>query len=108
MKLRLIVLATGVALLLGYCASLQFAEREAREQADAVAVALESHQSAKGAYPQQLREIGFDDEALRARWHLVYRPGAKGDTPALFYSAQNNFLVAWHYDFRSRRWVSQD
>lgn len=108
MKLRVIILSIGVAALVGYCASRQLVERDAREQADAIAFALEKHKTTTGAYPKNLREIGFDGETLRAKWSLVYRPSASDEAPALFYSAQNNFLVAWHYDFKQKKWVSQD
>ena len=108
MKARVIVVTVGAVAVIGYCATRQSAERDARAQADVIAVALEKHRVTTGAYPKQLREIGFDGEALRSKWNLVYRPTSSGDAPALFYSAQNNFLVAWHYDFAARKWVSQD
>jgi hypothetical protein len=105
-KIRSLVLAVLLIAPLGYCAKQQFVEKEARADAEAVAAALQQHKSSKSAYPANLAEIGFDPRALRDRWHLSYR--LEEGKPYLFYSAQDNWLVAYHYNFDSRIWESRD
>lgn len=84
----------------------QFAESDARADADAIAAALQEHKRLKGVYPATLEEIGFDARALREKWYLSYR--LHEGKPALFYSAQNMPLAAWHYDVATKAWVSQN
>jgi hypothetical protein len=103
--LRLLFLVPLVGIL-GYCGTLQVAEKDARADADAVAAALKKHSGASGSYPANLAEIGFDANTLRDKWHLSYR--VADGKPYLFYSAQNNWLVAYHYDFAAGTWQSQD
>ncbi|MBC5765846.1 hypothetical protein [Ramlibacter albus] len=106
MKRRNLILSVLLVAALAYCANQQYAEQQARADADAVAARLQERKAATGAYPASLAEIGFDAQALKDKWRLSYR--LENGKPFLFYSAQNNWLVAWHYDFTSRSWRSQD
>ncbi len=106
MKIRSLVLAVLLIAPLGYCARQQFVEEEARADAEAVAIALQKHKVVNGAYPANLAEIGFDPKALSDKWRLSYR--LEKGKPYLFYSAQDNWLVAHHYDFESRTWAPRD
>ena len=106
MKIRSLVFSVLLIAPLGYCALQQFAEKDARADAEAVAIALQKHRGTNGAYPANLSEIGFDPNILRDRWRLSYR--LEEGKPYLFYSAQNNWLVAYHYNFESKTWESRD
>lgn len=106
MKIRSLILSVLLIAALGYCARQQFVEKEARADAEAVAAALQKHRGVNGAYPANLAEIGFDPNTLREKWRLSYR--LEKGKPYLFYSAQNNWLVAHHYNFESKTWESRD
>ena len=106
MKIRTLVLSVLLIAALGYCANQQSVEKEARADAEAVVTALQKHRGVSGAYPTSLAEIGFDPNTLRDKWRLSYR--LENGKPYLFYSAQNNWLVAHHYNFESKVWESRD
>ena len=101
---------TAVALVfaiaaLGYCVKGSFDEKVARAECNAVVAALQKHMEQTGKYPTDLSQIGFDQNKLRNKWYLSYRLEQDG-TPALFYSAQDMWLAAWHYDFAAKKWYS--
>ena len=106
MKIRNLVLSVLLIAPLGYCVNQQFVEKEARADAEAVVAALQKHRGVNGTYPANLTEIGFEPSVLRDKWHLSYR--LEEGQPYLFYSAQNNWLVAHHYNFGSKTWESRD
>lgn len=107
MSAHSIIITVLAVALLGYCGKLQFAEGDARAEAERIVAALEAHKGRAGIYPASLDEVGFDAKALRDKWYLSYRL-EDGGKPALFYSAQNMWLVAYHYDFELRNWKSLD
>lgn len=78
----------------------------AREQADAVASAVQAHKLRTGGYPANLGEVGLEAEALKARFGLRYRV-SEGQA-ALFYARPSMPLVAHHYNFETSSWTRQD
>lgn len=105
MSTRSTVVLVLAAAALGYCVKGSFDEKEARAECDAIVAALQKHVEQTGKYPANLDQIGFDQEKLRKKWYLSYRVEADGK-PALFYSAQDMWLAAWHYDFAAKKWYS--
>jgi len=106
LSLRTALVLAGAVGLLGYCAKGEFDERQARRDAEAVAAAALGYKDRNGRFPASLAEIGFNRDDLR-RWYLSYELDKDG-TARLFYSAQNRWLVAWHYDFASKKWRPAD
>ena len=78
----------------------------ARKEANAAASAIQAYKGRTGAYPNSLREVGIDGEALKEEFSLRYR--LNDGKATLFYSRPSMPMVAHHYNFETNSWGRLD
>ena len=102
-RMQLIKLGVIAALVLGVSVVQVHFQRGSHAQAQKVVDAVAAYRALHGSYPDDLAQVGLDDEALRRDWKVRY--WAREGQHRVIYAATFSVYDSWVYDFDKPGWV---
>jgi len=102
-RVQAIKLGVVVALVVGVALVQINFQRGSREQAQKVVDAVAAYRAQHGSYPQDLAQVGLDDQALRRDWRVHY--WARDGKHSVVYAARFSVYDSFVYDFDKPGWV---
>lgn len=73
-----------------------------RNEADTVITTIFAYKTRTGSYPISLKEVGYDEQALKDKWGMSYY--VREGKLVLRYSATLMPLTTYDYDFETHQW----
>jgi len=102
-RMQLIKLGVIAALVLGVSLVQVNFQRGSHAQAQKVVDAVAAYRAQHGSYPEDLAQVGLDDEALRRDWKVRY--WAREGQHRVIYAATFSVYDSFVYDFDKPGWI---